>query len=103
MGKQTLLGIFAVSSLAAIAWRATPDQAPIIAIGAVVVVLVIAVLNFIFAHRHPVEATLEGTEVVALQQQAMAAKTFQIPANSPVIPNPGAPLPAIEPPREPEQ
>ena len=58
VGKQTLLGIFAVGSLAAIAWRAPPDQVPIIAIGAVVIVLVIAVLNFIFADRHPVEATL---------------------------------------------
>ena len=96
MGKQTLLGIVGAAVLCIIAWR-TPVDGVMIAGMALLLVLVIAGLNFRFADKHPVEAMMEGTEMLALQHQAYAAKTITPPKTSEVIPNPQGNPPENEP------
>jgi len=65
--------------------------------------ILIAVLNYSFATKHPAEATLEGLEMVAYQHQARASKSEELPQDAPVIPNPGGAVPQLNPPDEPEQ
>jgi hypothetical protein len=104
VGKQTLLGLVGVLALAAIARSGGEKDALIIAVLAAVVLILIAVLNYCFADRHPVEAMLEGAEMVALHHQVLAAKSEEsLPQDSPVIPNPGGAAPQINPSQENEQ
>jgi hypothetical protein len=103
VGKQTLLGVIAVSALAAIAWKAEAKDALLIAIVAAGVVALIAILNFYYSHKHPVEATLEGAEMLALQHQVLAAKSLEPPKDSQIIPNPGGAEPKENPPTEPDK
>lgn len=103
VGKQTLLGVLGVFALAVIAWRADAKYAALIGILAAAVLILVAILNFCFAHKHPAEAMLEGTEMLALQHHMLAAKYMDIPQDSPVIPNPGGAEPQLNPPQEIEQ
>ena len=103
VGKQTLLGVIGVVALAAIAWKADSKAAIVIAALATVVLILIAILNFCFAHKHPVEAMLEGTEMLALQHQVLAAKSAEVPQNAPVIADPSSAIPQLNPPQENEQ
>jgi hypothetical protein len=103
VGKQTLLGIFAVLGLASLGWRASQGDILSIAVIAAIVVLAIAFLNFRYAHSHPAEATLEGTEMLALQHQVMASKFIEPPKDSTIVPNPGGSPPQSNPPGEAEK
>jgi hypothetical protein len=103
VGKQTLLGVIGVFALATIAWKTDAKDALFIAILAAVFLVLIAVLNFTFAHKHPVEAMLEGTEMLALQHQVLAAKSMEISQDSPILPNPGGAPPQLNPSQENEQ
>lgn len=100
MGKQTYLGIFGVVGLAAIAFRADSNGALMIAVGTIILVIAIAVLNYRYADRHPVEAMMEGTEMLALQHQMLAAKRLELPKESAVVPNPQGAPPNPNPPTE---
>ncbi len=82
MGKQTYLGIFGVGALAVIAFRADSNGALIIGVVAALMVLIIAVMNYIYASNHPVEAMMEGGEMLALQHQQLAAKGLASPPAS---------------------
>ena len=97
VGKQTLLGVFVALMLASIAWRADPDDLLILAALGVGVVGLIAVLNFIYANKHPLEAMLEGSEIIAFQQQTLAAKSMlNPPPAAPVIPRPDSAAPKLQ-------
>jgi hypothetical protein len=98
VGKQTLLGIATVAGLAVIAWKAESKDVIFIAIAAAVIALTIAVLNFCYARSHPVEAMMEGTEMLVLQHQVLASKSVEPPKSSPVIPNPEGTPPQLNPP-----
>jgi hypothetical protein len=82
VGKQTYLGIFGVGALAVIAFRADSNGALIIGVVAALMVLIIAVMNYIYASNHPVEAMMEGGEMLALQHQQLAAKGLASPPAS---------------------
>jgi hypothetical protein len=99
VGKQTLLGVICVIGLAAIAWKAEPSAALIIAVLVVSVVVLIAILNFYYAHKHPAEAMLEGAEMLAFQHHALSTKYEESPPDSPVLPNPGGSPPQLNPPQ----
>jgi hypothetical protein len=101
VGKQTLLGIAGMTVLGVIAWK-TNANGIIIALLAVFLVLAVAIMNFLYADRHPAEAMLEGLEMVALHHQMLAAKTLEPPSNSPVIPNPEGNPPQLQPSAEPD-
>jgi hypothetical protein len=99
VGKQTLLGVFGALALAVIAWRATPQYAPLLGIIAGILLLTVVVLNFVYANRHPVEATLEGAEMVAFHYQSMAAKNMpEPPSGTHVVPDPSGKPPLLNPP-----
>jgi hypothetical protein len=91
VGKQTLLGIACVIGLAFISWRAEPSAMLWIAILVVVLVGLIAILNFVYANKHPMEATLEGAEIIAWQHHVVASKTAGELPSSNVVPNPEGP------------
>lgn len=104
MGKQTLLGVFVVLMLGAVAWRANQGDLLTIAVLGVGIVGFIAILNFIYATRHPMEAMLEGSEIIAYQHQALAAKFITAPPKETlVIPKPGSAPPQFDAPKEPER
>lgn len=103
VGKQTLLAVIGACAIAAIAWRSDPAYAWIFGICAVVLLLVVAVLNFWYAHAHPAEAMLEGTEMLAFQHQMLAAKFLQPPKDSAIIPNPENKPPELNPSEAPDQ
>ena len=98
VGKQTLLGVVGASALVSIAWRVDPKEALIVGAMATIVLVTVAILNFCYAHKHPAEAMLEGGEMLVFQHQVLAAKSVQLPQDSPIIPNPGGSPPQLDPP-----
>jgi len=103
VGKQTLLGLVGAGMLAAIALRADAQTGLVLGVLAGILLILIAVLNFSFANKHPAEAMLEGLEMLAFHHQTRASKTEQLVQNAPLIPNPGGSAPQLNPPDEPEQ
>lgn len=81
---------------------ALQSRAATLAIAVIIAVVALAaiILNFVYAHAHPVEAMMEGTEILAWQHQVLAAKYLQAPKDSPVIPNPTGEPPRSNPPEE---
>ncbi len=99
VGKQTLLGLIGAGALAVIAWRADPRYAWILGICAAILLLTVAVLNFVYADKHPGEATLEGAEIIAFHHQAFWAKNMTgLPSDSRILPNPDGAPPQLNPP-----
>jgi hypothetical protein len=89
VGKMTLIALIGVGGTAVIAIKA---QSSALLWGCLCVIGIIAVIALvgvcIHGHNHPLEATLEGGQVVALKQiqHAMATKEISvIPASSPSI------------------
>jgi hypothetical protein len=74
--KQALIGVFGVLGLAYIASRATGSLLWGTLVAMFVVIIVVVVAMGIHGHNHPLEATLEGGEVVVMQhlRQEVAAK-----------------------------
>jgi len=75
VGKQTLLAIVGVVGLAAIAWRADQGHVWILGIGAIVLVVAVAIMNYVYADKHPAEATLEGAEIIAFHKLELGSDT----------------------------
>jgi hypothetical protein len=98
VGKQSLLGIALVAMLGVVAWKVPSSQALFVAGIAAFIVALIAVLNFCYANKHPVEAMMEGAEVLALQHEVLASKSVEPPRDSRVIPNPEGVPPLLNPP-----
>ena len=104
VGKQTILGILGAFALASIAWKASGRDVLILGLTVAVLLLIIAILNFAYANKHPVEATLEGSEMLAFQHQVLASKSLEAPKDSAIVPNPnGAPPQTNLPPTDSEQ
>jgi hypothetical protein len=104
VGKQTLLGVAGAVALTIIAWRSDPRYAWIIGISAAILLLTTVILNFVYADRHPAEATLEGGEIIAYHHEVIAAKNMlEVPKNSPMIPDPDSAPPQLNPPEAAEE
>jgi hypothetical protein len=92
VGKLALVAVLCVLCLAAIAVKtSSPIVQGMCAVLAVVVALAVASGILWYSHKHPEQATLEGMEVVIMQQQKMWAAAKGIPlieSTEPVVPNP---------------
>lgn len=89
IGKQALVGISGLASLAVVAFRAQ-NSLLLWGCGAAIFILTVGVVLAIgiHGHKHPMEATLEGGELVVMQhlRHELAAKGMdQVPASPPVL------------------
>jgi hypothetical protein len=90
VGKQALVGVMGVAGIVYVASKSGANAALLAGCLAGIFVLTIAVVLAIgiHGHQHPVEATLEGGEIVVVEhlRQEIAAKGMgQIPASLPVL------------------
>jgi hypothetical protein len=89
VGKQAFVTVVSVLSLGGAVWRieSVALQTACIVLAFAVAMTGLLCMSF-YGHRHPVEATLEGTEMVAWQHQVLevlAAKAApSIPEGPPV-------------------
>lgn len=86
MGKQAFVTVVSVLSLGGAVWRI---DSVALQTGCIVLAFAVAMTGLLcmsfHGHLHPVEATLEGTEMVAWQHQVLAAKAApSIPEGPPV-------------------
>jgi hypothetical protein len=98
IGKQALVGVVGVGGLVVVAARADGLLLWGSLIGIFVLTILVVLAIGIHGHRHPLEATLEGGEVVVLQhlRQELAAKgAGQLPSLPPVLEGLGE-RPALE-------
>jgi len=87
IGKQALVGIVGVGGLTYIASRAEGVLLWGSLVAMFLVITVVVAAMGIHGHNHPLEATLEGGEVVVMQhlRQEVAAKgTETLPASPPI-------------------
>ena len=89
MGKQALVAGLALAGLAAIAVKAGSSLVLWGCLGSITLIAVVSIVAMGFhGHKHPLEATLEGGEIVARQhlKHELAAKGVdQFPTDSPVL------------------
>jgi hypothetical protein len=90
IGKQALVGVLGVAGIVYVASRAGTNSTLLAGclLGIFVLTIVIVVAIGIHGHQHPVEATLEGGEIVVVQhlRQEFAAKGMgQITPSPPVL------------------
>ena len=87
VGKISLIIIACLAVLGIIASKSGGTEAILAGCLAVTFLIAIAGIGAILLHaqKHPLEATLEGGEVVALVQSAMAAKGISVPVNAPLV------------------
>jgi len=89
VGKQALVAGLALAGLAAIAVKAGSSLVLWGCLGSITLIAVVAIVAMGFhGHKHPLEATLEGGEIVAWQhlKHELAAKGVdQFPTDSPVL------------------
>ena len=105
MGKVTYIALAAIIATAGLMAYGGVEWLKVLSLVAILGFALLTikwVLNY--ADKHPQSATLEGSEIIAWQQQVIssAAKTIQPPKDSPIIPNPNGPPPQINPPDEAE-
>jgi len=88
VGKMALVSITAMCGLTVIAWRA---DSPVILGACLAALFIFATISIVLialhAHRHPLEATLEGAEIVMFHhiQQEFAAKGMpEVPKTTPM-------------------
>lgn len=89
MGKQALISVSGIIGLGFLAYRTTDSS---LHWGCLIGILALGFFGLgavgFHGHKHPIEATLEGGEVVAWQQiqHAMAAKDMpRVPESPPVM------------------
>jgi hypothetical protein len=90
IGKQALIGVGGLAAMVFVAGRATKDGPLLWAclIGIFVLAVGVVLAIGIHGHRHPLEATLEGGEIVVMQhlRQEVAAKGgVKLPPSPPVM------------------
>jgi len=101
VGKLALVGVLGVIAIGGVGVRSSsPFVEGLCAALATLIALSIAGAVLWYSHKHPQEATLEGMEVIVMQQQkAWAAKTIDLSASAaPLIPNTGGLAPQLNPP-----
>ena len=70
-GKLALIALFGESVAVTVGWRTSnPTVETICVVGGFTFALLIAIGILVFAFKHPSLATLEGSEVIALQHQS---------------------------------
>lgn len=88
MGKMALIAVACVAGLAVVAMKA---PTPAILWGCLVMIGVVGIASLtaisLFGHRFPLEATLEGGQIVALKrvEQEIAMKGYPAIPESPAI------------------
>lgn len=100
MGKLALIGIFGILAVGTVGAKTSNPYIEGLSLGlAAIVVFGCGGAMLWYSHKHPQEATLEGMEVVVMEQQkAWAAKTVDLSGATPLIPNPGGTPPQLNPP-----
>ena len=86
VGKQSLVIVASMAVFGIIAYESKGAEIVLefCAVGAGVIALAGIVMIGIHGHKHPLEATLEGGEIVAVVQSAMAAKGMIPPSSAPL-------------------
>lgn len=105
VGKLALIAAIALIALGGVGVRSSNEYIQgLCVILAAIIALGIGGAVLWYSHKHPQEATLEGLELVVMQQQkAWAAKNVDLSKPSPTIPNPGGLAPQFNPPEVIEQ
>jgi hypothetical protein len=101
VGKLALIGVVCMSGLGGVGIRTgDPYVAGLCAVLATIVALSVGAGILWYSDKHPHEATLEGMEVVVMQQhKAWAAKGWTGPGpDGLVIPDPSGSPPQLNPP-----
>jgi hypothetical protein len=103
VGKLALLGVICIIGVGGIGVRSSDATVQILSLSlAAFSGLLIAAGILWYSAKYPDQATLEGMEVIVMQRQkAWAAKGLPgIPPDSPVIPDPDAAPPQLNPPQD---
>ena len=96
VGKVALIALVGLICSVGIAKYTTGLIQLVLVLGAFATTLGIVGLVLRFGAKHPISATLEGTEVILWQQQVIATKFGEVPKGQ-TLPNPGGSPPQLPP------